>query len=70
MVVALHEFKDSYVFQDLDLEATSDLLHLFFGAEIYCKIMIIKTTNTTLYIELATMSQIFSEFYTYAVSLF
>lgn len=30
--------------------------------------MIIKTTNATLYIELATMSQIFTEFYTYAVS--
>ena len=60
MVVTLHEYKDSYIFQEyeykdsyifqeLDLEIITDLSHLCFGAKIYCKIMIIKTINTTLY---------------------
>lgn len=49
LVVVLCEFKDLYIFQDLDLEIVDDLLRLFFRAGISFKIVIIETVYITLY---------------------
>ena len=40
LVGAVFEFKDSYIFQNSDLETVSDLLHFLFRTEIYFKIVI------------------------------